>query len=140
MPEELKKLLKDKGQKATRARVAILDIFSKKKEPLNATMVYKALLKSHKTKGINEVTVYRTLASLAEVNILKRVDLRKDSVYFELENEHHHHIVCTSCNTVEEFENEKIEEALKKIAVKSPKFKKIKDHSLELFGLCVNCS
>lgn len=140
MSEKLKKLLRVKGQKATPARVFILEIFAKKKKPLNATVVYKELLKNNKTKGINEVTVYRTLASLEETKILKRVDLRKESAYFELENEHHHHIVCTNCNTLEEFENEKIEEALKKIAVKSPKFKSIREHSLELFGLCVNCS
>lgn len=139
MSEEFKKLLREKGQKVTPARVFILDIFSKKKEPLNALSVYKALLKSHKTKGINEVTVYRNLASLAEAGILRRVDLRKESVYFELANDHHHHIVCINCNTVEEFENNKIEEALKKIAIKSPRFKNITDHSLELFGLCVNC-
>jgi Fur family ferric uptake transcriptional regulator len=140
MSEESKKLLREKGQKATLARVFILDIFSKKKEPLNAVMVYKELLKRAKTKDINEVTVYRTLASLEEANILRRVDLRKESVYFELENEHHHHIVCTNCDTVEEFENDKIEEVLKKIATQSPRFKSIKEHSLELFGLCVNCS
>jgi Fur family ferric uptake transcriptional regulator len=140
MSEESKKLLRENGQKATLARVFILDIFSKKKEPLNAVMVYKELLKRAKTKDINEVTVYRTLASLEEANILRRVDLRKESVYFELENEHHHHIVCTNCDTVEEFENDKIEEVLKKIATQSPRFKSIKEHSLELFGLCVNCS
>lgn len=140
MSEELKKLLREKGQKATPARVSILDIFSKKKEHLNALMVYKELLKRHKTKDINEVTVYRTLASLEEAGILRRVDLRKESVYFELQDEHHHHIVCTNCNSIEEFENEKIEEALKKIVTKSSRFRSIKEHSLQLFGLCVNCS
>jgi Fur family ferric uptake transcriptional regulator len=140
MSEELKNILKGKGQKATLARVSILDIFSKKKEHLNALMVYKELLKRHKTKDINEVTVYRTLASLEEANILRRVDLRKESVYFELQDEHHHHIVCTNCNSIEEFESEKIEEALEKIVTKSSRFRNIKEHSLQLFGLCVNCS
>lgn len=129
----MREILKEKGYKATPARMAILEIFSKSKMPLDAESVYK------KTKNINEATVYRTLSALEKSGILKKVDLRKDSIYFELAEEHHHHIVCTKCNDVEDFENKDIEKFLGRIVGKSSKFKSIKEHSLELFGLCRMC-
>jgi len=83
--------------------------------------------------------VYRTLTSFEESGILKKVDLRKNSMHFELSDSHHHHIVCTACDTVEDFENKEIEKVLAKVAGKSSRFKNIKEHSLEIFGLCMKC-
>lgn len=140
MVRDLNKLLKSKGQKVTSARFFILNIFNKQKKPLSAETICKELSKEPKTKGINEVTVYRTLISFEKAGIIKRVNLRRGSAYFELNDEHHHHIICTSCGNIEDFESRKFEEILKKITEKSPKFKNINEHSLELFGLCARCS
>ncbi len=133
-------LLELSNLKKTFARMAILDIFSQSKIPLDAKNIFTKLKKEKTYKDTNEVTIYRTLAVFEAEGILKRVDLRKDSVYFELKTEHHHHIVCTKCDTVEDFENLEIEKVLGRIAAKSSKFINIKDHSLELFGLCKTCS
>lgn len=134
----MNQILKESGYKVTPARLAILDIFSKSKSPLDAETIYRKLRKIH--KNINEVTVYRTLSSFAEDGILKRIDLRKNSVHFELAEEHHHHIVCTNCSEVEDFENSEVEKILGRIVGKSSKFKSIKEHSLEFFGLCMKCA
>lgn len=135
----MRNILKEKGFKITPARLAILQAFTKNKLPMSAEDVCKKI----KSKKINEVTVYRTLSSLEKGGILKRVDLRKDSVYFELADQHHHHIVCTNCNMIEDFKNLEIEKAIEKvwknIITKSSKFKSIREHSLELFGLCRMC-
>ena len=136
----MKEMLKEKGYKATPARLAILDVFSKIKTPLNAEVIYKKILRMKQLKNINEATVYRTLFSLEESGILKKIDLRKNSAYFELSNNHHHHMVCTQCNEIEDFENLELEKILGRIVVKSSKFKNIKEHSLELFGLCRMCA
>lgn len=132
-------LLEETRLKKTPTRLAILDIFSKSSVPLDARAIWSKLKKLSACRDTNEVTVYRTLSVFEEEGILKKVDLRKDSVYFELKNEHHHHIVCTKCDQVEDFENKEVEKALNKIALKSLKFKNINDHSLELFGLCRAC-
>ncbi len=138
----MKEILKTKGCKITTARLAILKIFSKSKNPLNAESVYKKLKRTQ--KNINEVTVYRTLSSFTDNGILKRIDLRKNSTYFELVSEHHHHIICMNCDAVEDFKNLEIEKALERIVGKlsqfTHKFKSIQEHSLELFGLCRVCA
>lgn len=136
----VKELLKSSGYKATSARLAILDVFSKSRKPINAESVYKKLT----SKKLDQATVYRTIISFEKSGILRRVDLRKDSVHYELADKHHHHIVCTSCDDLEDFENKEIEKAIEKIweriVGKSSKFKNINKHSLELFGLCVKCA
>ena len=134
-------LLKNNGQKITPARLSILNIFLKNKMPLSAPDINKELKKDKKINNINEVTVYRNLSSLEKSGIIKIVNLRRDAVYFEMNNDHHHHIVCTNCGLVEDFkENKNIEKLLMQIAEKSTKFKNIKEHSLELFGICRVCN
>ena len=135
----MRNLLKEKGYKATPARLAILDIFAKNEVPLDAEAVYKKLSKLKNCKSINEATVYRTLSAFAEEGILARVDLRKDSIHFEMPFGHHHHIVCTNCNAVEDFDNSEIETIIGRIVASSSEFKNITEHSLELFGLCTKC-
>lgn len=131
----MKEILNKNGYKATPARLAILKILSESTVPLNAETIYKKI----NAKGINEATVYRTLLSFEESGIVTKVDLRKKSAYFEIADEHHHHIVCTNCNTIEDFKNTGLEAALEKIIKKSSKFKNITEHSIELFGVCKTC-
>lgn len=136
----MKEMLKAKGYKITLARLAIISVFGKAKIPLTAEDVCKSLRKDKNNKGINEATVYRTLASFVKDKILKRIDLRKNSIYFELTKEHHHHISCIKCETIEDFENKEVEKALGGVVRNSSRFISIQDHSLELFGVCKSCS
>jgi Fe2+ or Zn2+ uptake regulation protein len=133
----MRNILKENGLIATPARVAILEIISKSKVPLSAEHISNKLKKEN--KSINEATIYRTLSSLAEADILRKINSRKESIYFELAQEHHHHIICLTCDTVEDFESKAVEKILGGIARNSSKFTNIKDHSLELFGLCKSC-
>ncbi len=138
MEKTIEQMLKDLGLKVTPARIAIIKILLNAGVPLDAEKITKEL----KTKkvSINQATVYRTLTSLVEGGMIKTIDLKKDSLFYELSSKHHHHIVCTNCNTMEDFNNEEIENLLEKIIKKSPRFKKINEHSLELFGLCTKCA
>jgi Fe2+ or Zn2+ uptake regulation protein len=140
MEEITKTLLRENGYKATPARLAILKIFFQSQKPQDASSICKKITKTSKQGKVNEVTIYRTLSALEKSGILRKVNLRKNSEYFELNKDHHHHIVCTKCSMVESFKDKNIEEVLKKVISKSSKFKNIKEHSLELFGLCVKCS
>jgi Fe2+ or Zn2+ uptake regulation protein len=134
----IEKILTEKKYKKTPARVAILDIFNKSNKPISAEEI-SLKLKTKKQK-IDAVTIYRTLASFEKAGILKRVDLRKESIFFELNVDHHHHLICTNCNLIERFRSEDAEKSLEKIIKESSNFKIITEHSFELFGLCQQCS
>lgn len=136
MKHKIPQSLNEVGLKNTPARKLILEVFSSDCKPINADFIYGKL----KVKKINRVTIYRTLASLEHAGIIKKVDLRKDSACYELEEGHHHHIVCSDCGKTEGFEMCDLDIISKEVLKQSSQFKTINQHSLELFGLCKSCS
>jgi len=128
-------MLKEKGLKNTPTRRAILGIFSLNCKPINAEYIFSKL----KSKKINLVTIYRTLASFEKSGILCRVDVHRGSACYELVLNHHHHLICTDCGTVEEFKTCDIKKTSDDI-LKHSNFKSVSTHSFELFGLCKKCS
>jgi len=131
--------LKEKGFKVTQTRLDIFGIFSNDCKPINAEYIYKIL----KNKGLNLVTIYRTLLSFEKAGIIKRVSLNKESIYYELVGDHHHHhIVCLHCKKVSNFDGCKADsDSLISKALKQNKnFDSISHHSFDLFGLCKKCS
>jgi Fe2+ or Zn2+ uptake regulation protein len=130
------KILKEGGLRNTSSRCMVLEVLYKFRKPVRAFDVYNKL----KNK-MDEATVYRTLSSFEEVGIVRQVNLRREAVYFELNTDHHHHIVCLKCGAIEDFkESSEIEKILGRIVEKSSRFKNIREHSLELFGICKVCN
>lgn len=134
--DDISKILKENGFKITPGRLAVFKTFLENHNPMDVNQVFNRL-----NKKFNEVTVYRIISCFEKCGLLRKVDLRKDSVFFEINEDHHHHIVCLKCGLVEEFEEgSDIEKMLKRVAMSSLWFKNIREHSLELFGYCKNCN
>jgi Fur family ferric uptake transcriptional regulator len=131
--ENLKKILHNAKLKNTSPRLAVLEAMRDVKHPETAQEIHKRI------KKIDLVTLYRTLATFEKDHIVKRMDLHKDAVYYELNTDHHHHIVCTGCGKLEDFELCDVDYLTKKIVAKASSFKSIQEHSLELFGICNAC-
>lgn len=121
--------------KVTPARESILSIFSDECKPVDADSIFRRL----KGKSIDQATIYRNLITLEKIGLIKKVDLHKDSLYYELSESHHHHIVCNKCGLVESFDNCSVDHISEDILKKSSKFKRIDQHSFEFFGLCKLC-
>lgn len=133
MEKDPLKTLKSSKLKVTKARLEILGLFSDVCAPLCAEDIFK------KTK-LDLVTIYRTLTSFERADILKKINLQKESIYYEPSKHHHHHIICTECGSMEEFAVCEIDKISKEALKKSTKFNEIKEHSLELFGICKACT
>jgi Fe2+ or Zn2+ uptake regulation protein len=139
MVKDFNSILKDKGFKVTQTRLDILGIFSNDCKPINAEHIYKIL----KNKGVNLVTIYRTLLSFEKAGVLKRVDLHQESVYYELIGDHHHHhIICLHCKKVYNFDgcNEDANSLISKALKQNKDFDSISHHSFDLFGICKKCA
>jgi len=130
-------LLSKKKLKITKNRLAILSIFQKGCQLINAQFIYKSL----KNKKIDLTTIYRSLLIFEKVGILKRVDLQQDSVFYELIDDHHHHIICLKCKKVSNFNgcNQDADFLIKKALKQNKNFSSIFYHSFDLFGLCKKC-
>ncbi len=138
--EEAKQILKNiknKGHRYSLARETILDLVIKNNKPLSYFDLQKLL--SKKKLLVNKTTVYRELKFLKEQKVIKELQFNDGIKYYEITpKEHHHHIVCNECETIDHIELKKdLEETEKQIA-KNNNFK-VFDHSLEFYGLCQKC-
>jgi len=124
--------LRERGMRATRRRVDILRLLARARVPLSVEAVHEKL------RGTDLATVYRTLGRFTEAGMATRLNLGGTEQLFELSGAHHHHLVCTSCEKIEELnmpEKNMNREALRR----SKNFAIVKNHSLEFFGLCKSC-
>jgi Fe2+ or Zn2+ uptake regulation protein len=123
--------------KETKAHRAILRVLEEGRAPLAETELRSRLLK--RGVKVNKTTVYRQLAGLKERGAVKEIDFGDGKKRFESNaGEHHHHLVCTKCKRVDEVRLPGEFADLEKTISKHKKFTII-DHTLEFFGLCVNC-
>ncbi len=123
--------------KETKAHRAILRVLEEDHAPLAETELRSRLLQ--RGVRVNKTTIYRQLAGLKERGAVKEVDFGDGKKRFESnDGEHHHHLVCTKCKSVDEVQLPGELVRLEKAISKNKKFK-ILDHALEFFGLCVNC-
>lgn len=132
-----KQELRNAGLKVTHPRVKILQILeSSENKHQSAEDVYKALIGADEDVGL--ATVYRVLTQFETAGLVMRHHFEGGHSVFELTSvDHHDHIVCNICGSVEEFYDELIEEQQEKIAKKYGF--KITDHSMYLYGVCKNC-
>ena len=92
-------------------------------------------------RGLDQVTVYRTLEAFAEKNLVRRINLGHSHADYELVRErHHHHLVCTQCDAIEDFEGCGVDLLAAKALRQSERFASVTEHSVELFGLCKQCA
>jgi Fur family ferric uptake transcriptional regulator len=107
----------------------------------NAFLSAQELHQQLRTDGspIGLATVYR---ALAELEVAGEADSIKSSngenLYRACGNAHHHHLVCTDCGVTVEIEAPDLE-AWAGVAASQHGFK-LRDHRLELFGICPDCA
>ncbi len=137
--EDLKIVLKDKGMKYTEQRAIILQILISLDEHLNAEDVHAIIKEKYPQQNIGIATIYRTLNFLEEVDLISSISFGKDGKKYESnnKNQHHDHIICTSCGKIVEFLDDEIEKLQEDVAIKNGF--KITDHTMQIYGICNEC-
>ena len=134
--KKLAEQLSAHGYKLTRQRRAILAVIASSEGHLNPAEVYERAKADCPQIGLT--TVYRTLDILAKLGTIKRVHFDGGChSYAPASRGHRHHLVCTGCGCVVEFEGGDLSALLE--AVASQTGFKIEDHWLQLFGKCPAC-
>lgn len=96
---------------------------------------------------LRQSSIYRNLTLLEEAGVVTRIVTNDDFARYELAEKltahHHHHLICTICGSVVDFElDASIERALDKALAtraKSARFTPA-EHRLDLLGICNACS
>jgi len=111
--------LRNRGFRLTPQRERIIDCFFDMPmgEHIGAEELYH-LFKDDPMADVSLATSYRTLKLLAQVGVLREVDIddRKQYELIRAEDTPHHHLVCATCGATEEFESDHLHEHFADIA------------------------
>jgi Fur family transcriptional regulator, ferric uptake regulator len=126
--------LKTQGFRLTKPREDIIKVL--KGYPHTVLEIFEEL--KHRGCTVDLASVYRSLDLFEKMNLVQVIELGEGRKRYELisEGHHHHHLVCDKCGTIEDVEIK--EEMILNEVSKKTHFK-IQKHTLEFFGLCINC-
>jgi len=129
--------LADAGCRITAPRRAVVQVLQEVCAPLSPQEILEQARRIHRKLGL--VTIYRTLALLAEFDLVRRVH-REDGChgYVLASPGHRHHVICQRCGGAVEFPGEGDIHALIE-RVEAETGYRVNDHLLQLFGLCPDC-
>jgi len=136
--EDFKILLKKNGLKFTIQREVILDTLYNSDEHLTPESLHQLIQKRQPDLKTGIATVYRTLSLLEDENLVTSLSFGAQGKKYELgAKDHHDHLICTECGSITEFVDEAIENRQHEITEKL-NFK-MKDHSMQIYGICSKC-
>lgn len=139
MPDKFHHLgnaLRQNGYRLTAARRAILQVLVESGGHVSADDLVELVRETE--SGVGRMTVYRTLDLLHELSLIRPVYQGTGAAHYVLmEDGHHHHLVCTGCQQVFEFDDCVAQEIGR---VLSNRFNfQIEGHLLEFYGRCPDC-
>ena len=120
----------DAGLKMTGQRRLILQVLTDSSDHPSVEDVYQRA--RNQDPSISIATVYRTLHLLDEMNLVQRHDFNENYSRFEVNLEHHHHLIDLETGKVIEFQNEALEDM--KVRIAKELGYELVDHRLELYG------
>jgi Fur family transcriptional regulator, ferric uptake regulator len=128
--------LKEVNLKVTPARLGVLQVLEKSSKPLDIASVTHYLDK--KQIKADQATIFRIINMFTEKGLVVPVQFNEGKFRYEYgPKADHHHFICENCGAIEDISDCHIDELEKEI--RSKKKLLIKRHSLEFFGLCLDC-
>jgi Fe2+ or Zn2+ uptake regulation protein len=125
--------LNEAGVRDTAQRRAVVEAAVGRRGRFTANDIVEELA----PRGIGRATVFRALDLLADLGILARLHSDAQHAYTVCGTEHHHHLICAGCDSVEEIFSESAELLVGEIA-RAAGFVPA-GHLLEIVGLCRAC-
>jgi Fur family transcriptional regulator, ferric uptake regulator len=126
-------------QRYTTQRRVLIDILATSGRPLTIPEILSS------ASSLTQSSAYRNISTLIEVGAVERVVGADDYGRFELAeplSDHHHHLVCGGCGTVEDLHaSPQLERALGEAARAAAEEQgyEVTEHRLDLHGRCAAC-
>jgi Fur family transcriptional regulator, ferric uptake regulator len=132
---QLRRYLSKNGLRCTVERLAILKTLWENGGHPSAEMIAQSLSKG--PLYVSRATVYRTLDLLVETGLLTCSNLGEGHRHYEINVDHHDHLICRRCGKIIEVRSPEIESLQRKLC-KEAGFEPL-SHTLEITGLCGAC-
>ncbi len=125
-----------RGRRLTKQRVVVAEALARAGTALSAQELYERVRPRHPRLGL--ATVYRALEGQVESGMATRLE-RTGHVYAYVAcvPEHHHHLVCTSCQRVEDMDEALLRPVLRSIRDRHDF--QVDHATLDFYGLCARC-
>jgi Fe2+ or Zn2+ uptake regulation protein len=133
--EEILERLRDQGLRLTPQRIALIQSLARGKKHKTAEEIHQEMQASQ--PGIALGTVYRNLGLMVEKRLVNRLDWGENCSLFELNLEHHHHLICLRCGEMVDVPECPVEEYVRTAGSKDGF--KVMEHHLKLYGICKSC-
>ena len=129
--------LRDAGYKLTTARLTILSILEEGGGHMTSAEVLEKV--DAIAPEIGRASVFRALDLFTRLSIIRPTYINDSSTptYVLMPGGHHHHIICTNCDRIIEFDNCHLEGVERELERQFDV--QITGHLLEFYGLCANC-
>jgi Fur family transcriptional regulator, ferric uptake regulator len=124
------------GERVTQQRLLVANALAANGRQLTADELYRSLKRQE--PSIGRATVFRTLETLVEAGVARRLELDGHVyAYVACLPEHHHHLACTNCGRVEEIDEAYVRPIVDRLA-RDMGFQ-IDDARLDFYGRCATC-
>lgn len=128
--------MRDKGLKHTRQREQILEVFFERGGHASIDEVLAGA--QERMPGIGYATVYRSMKLFVEAGVAYERHFQEAQTRYEPveSDEHHDHLICTTCKKIFEFEDPVIEDRQAEVA--RGHGLRLTTHRHEIYGACLN--
>lgn len=127
--------LREAGLRPTRQRLSVLELLGDRPDAVTAQELHAELRSAGDSVGLT--TVYRTLTALSEAGLLDVFPRDGEQAFRHCGAVHHHHLVCETCNKVEELSAAEVEDWVQR-AARRHGFS-VTGHRADIFGICSEC-
>ncbi len=126
---------REKGLNVTYQRMIIYKYLMQSKDHPTAEEIYRKVKEEY--PSISLATVYKTLETLAEHQVITKVTALHDLARYDADTSPHHHLVCIYCRRVQDIYNEE----LNKLPIELDKIEDftVQRYRIEFEGICKNC-
>lgn len=134
---DLVRLAQQRGLRLGASRKQVMHVIDGMERPFTASDLLDAV--EQKARGVGRATVFRTLQLLCNSGLLEQVRLEDGQLVYVTDHseDHHHHLICTNCDTIVEIDDCEVGSLAKAIA-KERGFKP-RSHTFDIYGICAAC-
>lgn len=120
----------------TEPRKAVISVLADSRRALNPTEIFDLAREQYPSLGL--VSVYRTLETLEELNLIQRVHQPEScKSYIAAFSGHQHLLICEDCGRMVFFDGDDLHPLIGRVEGETGY--QVNDHWLQLFGQCETC-
>ena len=131
----LSQALRDNGLRLTHQRLEVVREIASTDEHPDVERIYRGV--QNRVPTISLDTVYRTLATLADIGLVSRVTATPGPARYDANTSRHHHFVCVRCGLVRDVESPNLDRI--RAPEQTAAYGAVESVDVHLKGVCKEC-